>query len=155
MTMPILMKINMFLHVLAFSVWVGSQIFLIAVIPVLLKAGNDKKTLFTLIGKRFTLVGGVFALPLLLVTGTMNIYFLHINLQTLLFNDSEYIASLRIKIVLFLIMGTLGILHDLVSRFYRGDSKFIIKLNRLSGLVIFALSMVILYLGSTLRYGGL
>jgi len=98
--------IRVFLHVLAATVWVGGQLTLVAVIPVLRPAGVEH---VRAVARRFQLVAWP-AFLVLLATGVWNLLALHVADQS-----TQWLVTLFAKLVCVAISGLAAALHILVA----------------------------------------
>jgi putative copper export protein len=95
--------VRLFLHVLAATVWVGGQITLAALVPVLRRFGADVPRAAA---RRFNLVAWV-AFAALVVTGVWNI----IAVRGEISHDASYRATLIVKIAVVGVSGVTAFLH--------------------------------------------
>ena len=93
--------IRLFLHVLAATVWVGGQLTLAAVVPVLRKAGAD---IPRAAARRFNQVAWP-AFAVLIVTGIWNVIAVRSQVT------GSYETTLVVKLVVVLISGVTAALH--------------------------------------------
>ena len=106
--------IRLFLHVLAATVWVGGQLVLAALVPVLRKFGADATRAAA---RRFNQVAWS-AFAVLIVTGIWNIAANSANAD-----HAGYRATLVVKLVVVAISGVTAALHTR-SRTPRGRAVF-------------------------------
>lgn len=93
--------VRLFLHVLAATVWVGGQLTLAALVPVLRRVGADVPRLAA---RRFNLVAwGAFTV--LVATGVWNIFAVRDEIH------GSYRTTLVVKLVIVLISGLAAALH--------------------------------------------
>ena len=124
---------RLFLHVLAATVWVGGQLTLAALIPVLRSAGSD---LPRLAARRFNRIGWP-AYGVLIITGAWNVVAERDRLH------GHFAATLAVKIAVVALSGVLAYWHTRVA----GASR-IALLGAFSGLfAITALFLGILLAG--------
>jgi putative copper export protein len=93
--------IRLFLHVLAATVWVGGQLTLAAVVPVLRKAGAD---IPRAAARRFNQVAWP-AFAVLIITGIWNVVAVRSQVA------GSYETTLVVKLVVVLISGATAALH--------------------------------------------
>jgi putative copper export protein len=93
--------IRLFLHVLAATVWVGGQLTLAAVVPVLRKAGAD---IPRAAARRFNQVAWP-AFAVLIITGIWNVIAVRSQVT------GSYQTTLVVKLVVVLISGVTAVLH--------------------------------------------
>jgi hypothetical protein len=94
--------------VLGATVWVGGQIALAGVVPVVRRTGGPDVT--RAVARRFQLVAWP-AFALLLATGIWNLFEVELSSQS-----STYITTLAIKLVLVGVSGACALGHILIAR---------------------------------------
>ena len=94
--------IRLFLHVLAATVWVGGQLTLAALVPVLRRAGSGVPAVAA---RRFSLVAWP-AFAVLIITGVWNIVAVRGQIT------GDYRTTLVVKLVVVLISGVSAALHQ-------------------------------------------
>jgi putative copper export protein len=95
--------IRLFLHVLAATIWVGGQLTLAAVVPVLRRFGAEVPRAAA---RRFNLVAWV-AFAVLIVTGIWNIVAVHSQIS----NEAGYRTTLIVKLAVVVVSGVTAALH--------------------------------------------
>jgi putative copper export protein len=95
--------IRLFLHVLAATIWVGGQLVLAALVPVLRRFGADA---LGAAARRFNQVAWT-AFGVLLVTGIWNI----VAVRSQISGCASYRTTLIVKLVVVLISGVTAALH--------------------------------------------
>jgi len=100
--------IRLFLHILAATVWVGGQIALAALVPVVRATGGSEATRAA--ARRFQMVAWP-AFALLVATGIWNIFEVDLTNQS-----SSYQTTLAVKLVLVLISGLGAFGHTMLTR---------------------------------------
>lgn len=93
--------VRLFLHVLAATIWVGGQITLAALVPVLRRLGTD---LPRTAARRFNLIAWP-AFAVLLITGVWNIVAVRSQIH------GSYQTTLTVKLVVVVISGVTAALH--------------------------------------------
>ena len=101
-------SIRLFLHVLGATVWVGGQIALAAVVPVVRAYGGRDAA--RAVARRFQLVAWP-AFALLVVTGVWNLFAVHASDQS-----SQYLTTLLVKLLLVGVSGACAAAHIVVTR---------------------------------------
>ncbi len=101
--------VRLFLHILGATVWVGGQIALAGVVPVLRKHAGIETV--RLAARRFQMIAWP-AFLLLLVTGIWNLFAVKVGNQT-----SDYDATLFAKLVFVALSGVCAAGHALRWRF--------------------------------------
>jgi len=94
---------RLFLHVLAATIWVGGQLTLAAVVPVLRKFGADVPRAAA---RRFNAVAWV-AFVVLVITGVWNIIAVHSQIT----HDPGYQTTLIVKLAAVVVSGITAALH--------------------------------------------
>jgi putative copper export protein len=100
--------IRLFLHILGATVWVGGQIALAGVVPVVRKHAGVETV--RLVARRFQQVAWP-AFLLLLVTGIWNLVAVKVGNQ-----DTQYFTTLFVKLVFVALSGICAAGHALLSR---------------------------------------
>ena len=103
--------IRLFLHVLAATVWVGGQLVLAALVPVLRRFGSEPTSA---VARRFNQVAWT-AFGVLVVTGIWNVTAASARVN----HDASYRTTLIVKLVVVVISGVTAALH-IRSRTARG-----------------------------------
>jgi putative copper export protein len=106
--------VRLFLHVLAAAIWVGGQLILAALVPVLRRSGPG---VVTAAARRFNQVAWA-AFAVLIVTGVWNITAVPKQMD-----HSDYRTTLTVKLVVVAISGVTAALH-IRSRTARGRAVF-------------------------------
>jgi putative copper export protein len=98
--------VRVFLHILAATVWVGGQLTLVGLLPVLRSLGPDAPRLAA---RRFNLIAwGAYAV--LVATGVWNLLAVHVEDAS-----GEYLTTLAVKLGLVLLSGIAAGWHALAS----------------------------------------
>jgi putative copper export protein len=95
--------LRLFLHVLAATVWVGGQITLAGLVPVLRRAGADVPTA---VARQFNRIAWP-AFGVLIITGIWNITADHEQLK----HDSDFRNTLMVKLAVVVLSGISAYLH--------------------------------------------
>jgi uncharacterized membrane protein len=109
---------SVWLHVVAAATWVGSMVFFSAVLVPVLRKGELRgqgTSLVELVGRRYRVLGWI-ALAVLIVTGTVNLYFRGIGLHLLAssaFWATSFGRALAWKLALVAVVLVLTALHEL------------------------------------------
>jgi putative copper export protein len=107
--------IRLFLHVLAATVWVGGQLTLAALVPVLRRFGSDA---LGAAARRFNQVAWT-AFGVLVVTGIWNI----VAVRSQISNSASYRTTLIVKLLVVAVSGVTAALH-MRSRTARSRAVF-------------------------------
>ena len=100
--------IRLFLHVLGATVWVGGQIALGAVVPVVRRVAGPDAVRFA--ARRFQQIAWP-AFALLLATGVWNLFAIQVGDQS-----GRYLTTLFVKLVLVGVSGAAAAAHIVVAR---------------------------------------
>lgn len=108
---------NVFIHIIAACVWVGGQIFMVAVIVPALRGwtGPERAKAFSAIGLQFRYVGDA-SLGLLVLTGIINAHYRGVRWTSLIerrFYQMEWGQMLTVKVALVILVVVLNLIHDL------------------------------------------
>lgn len=95
--------VRLFLHVLAATIWVGGQLTLAALVPVLRRFGNDA---LEATARRFNQVAWI-AFGLLIITGIWNI----VAVRSQVSDSSDYRTTLIVKLAVVVVSGVTAALH--------------------------------------------
>ena len=95
--------IRLFLHVLAAAIWVGGQLVLAALVPVLRRFGADP---VSAVARRFNQVAWT-AFGVLIVTGIWNI----VAVRSQISSSASYRTTLIVKLAVVVISGIAAALH--------------------------------------------
>jgi putative copper export protein len=99
---------RLFLHILAATVWVGGQIVLAALVPLVRRIGGAEST--RAVARRFQQVAWP-AFAVLVATGIWNITAVHVGDQS-----GSYRTTLIVKLVLVVVSGACALGHTLLAR---------------------------------------
>jgi uncharacterized membrane protein len=100
--------IRLFLHVLGATVWVGGQVALAALVPVVHQFGGIETA--RAVARRFQLIAWP-AFILLLLTGIWNLFAVNVGQQS-----GRYLTTLWVKLILVAVSGIGALAHTLVAR---------------------------------------
>jgi putative copper export protein len=100
--------IRLFLHVLAATVWVGGQVVLGGLVPVVRRLGGIDTA--RAVARRFQLIAWP-AFGLLVVTGVWNLAAVRVGDQS-----SAYVTTLAVKLVLVAVSGMGALGHVMLAR---------------------------------------
>jgi putative copper export protein len=106
-------NVRLFLHVLGATIWVGGQIALAGVVPVVRRAAGPE--MVRLVARRFQQVAWP-AFALLVATGIWNLIEVHIGDQ-----DSQYFTTVFVKLVFVALSGVFAGMHVV----YRGKPAIV------------------------------
>jgi putative copper export protein len=98
----------LFLHILAAAIWVGGQVIVAAVVPIVRRIGGVDAT--RAVGRQFQLIAWP-AFAALVVTGVWNLVDVHVGDAS-----SEYLTTLAVKLAFVLVSGLAALGHMLIAR---------------------------------------
>ena len=142
----------LFIHITFACLWVGGMLFIVFVSSPYIRKTPFKDEAFQNIGKRFSLIGTQIGLPILLITGLLNMHFLGIPYEALIKPQSLYEKTLQIKLHTFLLVVIISVIHDFYFSPKAKNSKKYAKITRILGILNLILSLGIVFLASALRY---
>jgi len=100
--------IRLFLHILGATVWVGGQVVLAGVVPVVRRSGGIETA--RAVARRFQLIAWP-AFGLLLATGIWNLFAVSVGDRS-----GSYLTTLSVKLILVAVSGIGALAHILVAR---------------------------------------
>ncbi|MBI5902541.1 MAG: hypothetical protein HZB84_03525 [Deltaproteobacteria bacterium] len=156
-----LLKVALFLHIIAALFWVGGMLFLtLVIVPFLntLQDPREKSRIYQIVGKRYRSLGWV-AIITLLITGPVVLYALYgISLRGLLdpaFHSTHFGRTVAIKLTLVVIIVISSLVHDFfLGPMARNSPRFSFyaKVFGRSNLVI---ALLIVLFAVLIRAGGM
>ncbi len=130
------------------------MLFMVLVIGPYIRKLPIRDKMFQDIGKRYQGVGTFVVLPLLFITGLVNIHFIT-GISTIFKGlDNPYTRTLLLKIGIYFIVVLLTLIHDLYTGPRSVNNPKIRRLSRVIGILNMLLSIYMVYLASRLRFGG-
>ncbi len=99
-------SVRLFLHIAAATVWIGGQLTVAVLVPVLRPAGNDA---LVAVARRFAVVAWP-AYAVLLVTGAWNLFAVDLERQS-----DAWLSTLAVKLVLVVVSGVAAGVHSLLG----------------------------------------
>ncbi len=142
----------LFIHITFACLWVGGMLFMVLISSPYIRKTPFKDEAFQNIGKRFSVVGTMIGLPVLFITGLLNMHFLSIPYSSFFHPESIYQKTLQTKVHIFFLVVLVSILHDFYfSKKAKYSSKHT-KITRALGILNLLLSLGIILLASALRY---
>lgn len=145
--------IIMFIHIICACFWVGGMLFMVLVSSPYIRKTPFKDEAFQNIGIRFSKLGTLVALPVLFITGLLNMHFLNISYVSLVHPQNIYERTLQIKFHTFLLVVVISLVHDFYFGKKAKNSSKYAKITRIFGIINLSLSLFIVLLASALRYG--
>jgi putative copper export protein len=154
-----MLKITLFLHLIAALFWVGGMLFLVFIIAPFLMTIDPKERsrVYQFVGQKYRKLAWI-AIAILLITGPLNLYFLGIPLSSIVdstFLSSPYGRTLLVKLILVAIIIISSLIHD----FYlgpkaRSDKRYSF-LARTIGRTNLFIALFIALFAVFLRLGGI
>jgi putative copper export protein len=153
--MNTLYHISVWLHIIGVSFWMGGMLFLPLVLFPAIKEHPDRKNLLMQTGLKFRFFGYII-LGLLLVTGISNMLLRGVDVSWKFLVISRYGKLVVIKLVLFLSMLTVSLIHDVQARkrltTEKEKRKFRI-IAQWTGRILLLFSLIMAYIGVVLSRG--
>ncbi len=142
------------LHIIIASFWIGGMLFMVLVLSPYIRKLPDSISAYKEVGRRYSRIGTVFGLPLLFLTGILNMKNMGFPLYELVNPSNPYTYTLQQKFFLFVLTSFLALVHD----FYLGErsheSEKLKKITRAVGVANLIIGILIIYLATKLRFGG-
>jgi len=148
--------INVWLHIIGAAFWIGGMLFLPFVLLPGIKNNPDRKNLLMATGLKFRFYGYI-VLAIMLITGLLNIYLRGIRFSLDFFIMTRYGQLVDLKIILFVLMITISLMHDLlVGRkvIKQMENQKIKLIARWSGRLLLLIALVMAYIGVLISRGG-
>jgi copper resistance protein D len=153
--MNTLYHLSVWLHIIGVSFWIGGMLFLPIVLLPAIKDHPDRRNLLMTTGLKFR-VAGYIVLTLLLLTGILNMYLRGIDVSWKFLVISRYGKLVITKILLFLLILTVSLVHDVQARkrLLSDEEKVRFKIiARWSGRILLLISLVMAFIGVVLSRG--
>ena len=129
------------------------MLFMVLVVAPYIRKLPMRDKFFQDIGRRYQGVGTFIVLPLLFITGILNVHFL-IGISSLLDIKSPYVRTLWHKLGMYIAVVILSLIHDLYTGPRSVNNPRFRLASRIIGLANMLISIYIVYLASKLRFGG-
>ncbi len=129
------------------------MLFMVLVVAPYIRKLPMRDQFFQDIGRRYQGVGTFIVLPLLLITGLVNVHFIT-GLGSLTDFESPYTRTLLHKIGMYILVVILTLIHDLYTGPRSVGNERLRKASRIIGVLNMLISIYIIYLASKLRFGG-
>ncbi len=147
-------EIILTVHIIVASFWIGGMLFMVLVLSPYIRKLPESVKAYQEVGRRYSRLGTVIGLPLLFITGLVNMKNFGFPISELLKPTNPYTETLQVKFFLFLITFILAIFHD----FYLGErshqSENIKRVTRAVGITNLIIGILIIYFATKLRFGG-
>ena len=153
--MNTLYHISVWLHIIGVSFWIGGMLFLPMVLLPAIKNHPDRRNLLMQTGLKFRFFGYII-LALLLVTGISNMFLRGIDVSWKFIFESRYGHLVITKLILFLSMLTVSLIHDVQARkrLATDEEKRKFKIiAQWSGRILLIISLVMAFIGVVLSRG--
>ena len=153
--MNTLYHISVWLHIIGVSFWIGGMLFLPMVLLPAIKNHPDRRNLLMQTGLKFRFFGYII-LALLLVTGISNMFLRGVDVSWKFIFESRYGHLVITKLILFLSMLTVSLIHDVQARkrLATDEEKRKFKIiAQWSGRILLIISLVMAFIGVVLSRG--
>ena len=147
--------ISVWLHIIGASFWIGGMLFLPLVLLPGIKNHPDRKNLLMSTGLKFRFYGYI-VLAMMLITGLFNISLRGINFSFDFFILTRYGQLVELKIILFVLMITISLMHDLIvgkKAIEQMENKNVKLIARWTGRLLLVISLVMAYIGVIISRG--
>ena len=148
--------ISVWLHIIGGAFWIGGMLFLPLVLLPGIKDHPDRKNLLMATGLKFRFYGYV-VLAMLFITGLLNIYLRGLSFSFNFFTMTRYGQLVELKIILFVLMITISLLHDLIvgrKAVEQMENQNIKLIARWTGRLLLLISLIMAYIGVVISRGG-
>ena len=148
--------ISVWLHIIGGAFWIGGMLFLPFVLLPGIKDHPDRKNLLMATGLKFRFYGYI-VLAMLFITGLLNIYLRGLSFSLNFFTMTRYGQLVELKIILFVLMITISLLHDLVigrKAIEHMENQNIKLIARWTGRLLLLISLIMAYIGVVISRGG-
>ena len=148
--------ISVWLHIIGGAFWIGGMLFLPFVLLPGIKDHPDRKNLLMATGLKFRFYGYV-VLAMLFITGLLNIYLRGLSFSFNFFTMTRYGQLVELKIILFVLMITISLLHDLIvgrKAVEQMENQNIKLIARWTGRLLLLISLIMAYIGVVISRGG-
>ena len=147
--------ISVWLHIIGASFWIGGMLFLPFVLLPGIKNHPDRKNLLMATGLKFRFYGYI-VLAMMLITGLFNISLRGINFSFDFFILTRYGQLVELKIILFVLMITISLMHDLIvgkKAIEQMENQNIKLIARWTGRLLLLISLIMAYIGVIISRG--
>jgi len=148
--------ISVWLHIIGGAFWIGGMLFLPLVLLPGIKDHPDRKNLLMATGLKFRFYGYI-VLAMMFITGLLNIYLRGLSFSFNFFIMTRYGQLVELKIILFVLMITISLLHDLIvgrKAVEQMENKNIKLIARWTGRLLLLISLILAYIGVVISRGG-
>jgi putative copper export protein len=148
--------ISVWLHIVGAAFWIGGMLFLPLVLLPGIKDSPDRRNLLMGTGLKFRFYGYI-VMAMMAITGLLNIYLRGIDFTWSFFILSSYGQLVIYKIILFVLMLAISLLHDLfVGRkaLEKMENENIKIIARWTGRLLLLIALAMAFLGVIISRGG-
>ena len=148
--------ISVWLHIIGAAFWIGGMLFLPLVLLPGIKNHPDRKNLLMATGLKFRFYGYI-VLTMMFITGLLNIYLRGLSFSFNFFIMTRYGQLVELKIILFVLMITISLLHDLIigrKAIEHMENQNIKLIARWTGRLLLLIALVMAYIGVVISRGG-
>jgi copper resistance protein D len=147
--------VSVWLHIIGAAFWIGGMLFLPLVLLPGIKNHPDRKNLLMATGLKFRFYGYI-VLAMMFITGLLNISSRGISFSFDFFILTRYGQLVELKIILFVLMITISLMHDLIvgkKAIEQTENQNIKLIARWTGRLLLLLSLVMAYIGVIISRG--
>ena len=147
--------ISVWLHIVGAAFWIGGMLFLPFVLLPGIKNNPDRKNLLMATGLKFRFYGYI-VLATILITGLLNISLRGISFSLDFFILTRYGQLVELKIILFVLMITISLMHDLIvgkKAIEQMENQNIKLIARWTGRLLLLISLIMAYIGVIISRG--
>jgi len=148
--------ISVWLHVVGAAFWIGGMLFLPLVLLPGIQKHPDRLNLLMATGLKFRFYGYI-VLAIMMITGLLNIYLRGIRFSLDFFIMTRYGQLVELKIILFVLMITISLMHDLLvgrKAIEQMENQKIKLIARWTGRILLFIALVMAYIGVIISRGG-
>jgi len=148
--------ISVWLHIIGGAFWIGGMLFLPLVLLPGIKDHPDRKNLLMATGLKFRFYGYI-VLAMMFITGLLNIFLRGLSFSFNFFIMTRYGQLVELKIILFVLMITISLLHDLIvgrKAVEQMENQNIKLIARWTGRLLLLIALVMAYIGVVISRGG-
>ena len=148
--------ISVWLHIVAAAFWIGGMLFLPLVLLPGIKNNPDRRNLLMATGLKFRFYGYI-VLAIMFITGLLNIYLRGISFSLDFFIKTRYGQLVELKIILFVLMLTISLMHDLIvgrKAIEQMENLNVKLIARWTGRLLLLIALIMAYIGVMISRGG-
>ncbi|HEU5167240.1 MAG TPA: CopD family protein [Chitinophagaceae bacterium] len=147
--------ISVWLHIVGAAFWIGGMLFLPLVLLPGIKNNPDRRNLLMATGLKFRFYGYI-VLAIMFVTGLLNIYLRGISFSLDFFIMTRYGQLVELKIILFVLMLTISLMHDVIvgrKAIDQMENQRIKLIARWTGRLLLLIALIMAYIGVMISRG--